>query len=161
MTLKTPSDLFSNYLCGFVDGEGCFSLSYRNLSRMAVGVEARPSFSIGQKQSKENYNLLKEIRDFFGGGSIRHDGKSCYKYETRSLDLITKKVIPFFETYKLRTTKRNDFIIFSSICSRMGQREHLKAEGLLRILEDSRAINTFGTRKNSIDSLVAKVKRLS
>ena len=159
-TLKTSSDFFSHYLCGFVDGEGCFSLSYRNLSRIGVGVEVRPSFSIGQKQSKENYNLLEQVRDFFGGGSIRRDGKGCYKYETRSLDLIINKIIPFFETYKLRTTKRKDFMIFSSICSRMGKKEHLKAVGLLGILEDSRAMNLSGTRKNSIDSLVAKVKKL-
>lgn len=154
------NDFFSYYLCGFVDGEGCFSISYRYLQRCRVGIESRPSFSIAQKKSVENYRLLESIRDFFGDGGIRDDKKGCYKYETRSLHCISKRIIPFFQKYKLQSAKQKDFVIFSSICSRMVNKEHLDPSGLLCILEDSRSLNTSGTRRNPLDSLIAKVEKL-
>ena len=148
---------FAYYLCGFADGEACFSVSYRRLSRLKVGIESRPSFSIAQKQNPENYRLLARIRDFLGGGAIRKDAKGCYKYETRSLEFICHKIIPFFERYKLLSRKQKDFIIFSTICSRMGRKEHLSFEGLLSILELSRSLNPSGTRVNPLDSLIHSV----
>lgn len=155
---KTNNNNFSYYLSGFVEGEGCFSISYRVLERIAVGVEAKPSFSIAQKKSKENYALLEQIRDFFGFGAIRDDRRGCYKYETRNLGLIIKHVIPFFERYRLQGSKNKDFIIFSSICSRMNHGKHLCFQGLLEILELSRALNPSGRRNNTIDLLLNKVR---
>ena len=162
LKLKHNKDLeiiFSNYLCGFVDGEGCFSVSYRRLSRLKVGIECRPSFSIGQKKSPENYRLLSQIRDFLGGGAIRDDGRGCYKYETRKLLFILHRIIPFFEKHKLLTLKQKDFKIFSTICSQIKEKKHLSFPGLLSILELSRGLNPSGTRKSSLDSLVKDVQR--
>ena len=148
---------FLHYLSGFVDGEGCFSISYRILPRLTVGIEVRPSFSLAQKKCPENAKLLEKIKNVLGGGAIRDDGRGCYKLETRSLPVLLKSVIPFFSTYPLRTQKARDFAIFSHICSRMASKQHLNREGLQAILIQSRALNASGTRRYSLDDLIALV----
>jgi hypothetical protein len=35
------------YVTGLVDGEGCFSVSFTLRKRLKIGIETRPSFSIG------------------------------------------------------------------------------------------------------------------
>ena len=146
---------FSYYLCGFADGEGCFSVSYRMSKKIRVGIEITPSFSLAQKKGAESHHLLSAIRDFLGGGGIRDDGRGCYKYETRNLDLICNKIIPFFSKYRLVSAKQNDFVIFSTICSRMSRKQHLSFKGLLSILESSRPLNPSNT---SLEFLIAKLR---
>lgn len=150
---------FLHYLSGFVDGEGCFTISYRILPRLTVGIEVRPSFSLAQKKCPENVKLLEKIKNVLGGGAIRDDGKGCYKLETRSLPILRESVIPFFCTYPLRTQKAKDFAIFFHICSRMANKQHLNLEGLRTILIQSRALNASGTRRYSLDDLIALVDR--
>lgn len=137
------------YVSGFVDGEGCFSISFRLLSRMKTGVEVRPSFSLAQKKSSLNYLLLKKIRDTFNVGAIRNDQRGCYKYETRSLTDIQRKIIPFFKKYPLYTEKSKDFILFVEICSRMEKGEHLTLNGLKEILSVSEKLNPSVTKRFS------------
>ena len=149
-----PRD-FCFYLSGFVDGEGCFSISFRSLPRLSVRIESRPSFSIAQKKCRENHALLEKIRDLFGGGGIRDDGRGCYKYESRSLECISKRVIPFFSQYPLHSQKRKDFLIFKYICSRMETKQHLHPAGLRSILERCQHLNTSGTRRNTLRDLIA------
>ena len=149
---------FLNYLSGFVDGEGCFSVSFRTLPRITVGIEVRPSFSLAQKKCVRNVRLLEKIKNVLGGGAIRDDGRGCYKLETCSLPVLLGSVIPFFSLYPLRTQKAGDFAIFSNICSRMERKEHLGLEGLKTILTQSRLLNASGTRRFSLDDLIKKVE---
>ena len=151
-------EAFCNHLSGFVDGEGCFSVSFSLRNRLSVGIECRPSFSLAQKISPKNLNYLQEIRDYFGEGAIRKGDDGCYKYETRKLDVLIKKIIPFFEHYPLQTTKQKDFIIFCKICSRMRTGQHLTPNGLLYILEECKQLNLSGRRKNSLKLLILKVR---
>ena len=86
---------FCSHLSGFVDGEGCFSLSFRKRSKLSLGIEVTPSFAIGQKKTKQNYLFLEKIREFFAGGAIRDDGRGCYKYESRSSPTCETRSSPF------------------------------------------------------------------
>ena len=149
---------FCRWISGFTDGEGCFSISFRFRNRNAIDIEAQPSFSIAQKISVNHYKLLSEIRDYFQTGSIRSD-KSCYKYETRNLKDILKVIIPFFERYPLKSDKKKDFEIFSEICSRMKNKQHLNHYGLINILELARSLNLSGKRRYSVDTLILFLKK--
>jgi len=51
-----------SYITGFVDGEGCFAVSFSRRAKFKLGIEVRPSFSISQ--NKRSLNVLGEIRDF-------------------------------------------------------------------------------------------------
>lgn len=155
-TVSEPKQ-FAAYVSGFVDGEGCFSVSFRKLGRTRVGLEVKPSFSIGQNRSAKNYELLSRIRDLFEGGSIRSDNKrkGFYKYETRSLSHLRKHVIPFFVTNPLHTQKSEDFKHFCKICSLMSGRQHCNYKGLLQILDIAGKMNVSGTRRYSLLELRA------
>ena len=133
LSWKDPAAL-AEYISGYTDGEGCFSVSIWRRPRLYVGWEARPSFSVCQKQGKGN--VLKLIRDYFGCGSIRPsstDGTD--HYETRSVHDLIAKIIPHFERYPMLSTKQQDFERFKEICGIVATGAHLRVSGLRQILQ--------------------------
>lgn len=152
MKLDNPS-----WVTGFADGEACFSVSFNRREKFSTGLEVRPSFSIGQKAS--SLEALKNVQNYFDCGSIRYSTRDgCYKYEVRCLDDITKKILPHFEKYPLKTQKQNDFEIFSNICKDMKQNKHLNPNGIKKILKDAYTMNPAGKRKYSYEDLIKFVK---
>lgn len=151
---------FCFYVSGFMDGEGCFSVSFRRLSKIVVGFETKVSFSVGQKQTKQNYELLDRIRILLKGGSIRDSKKdNCYKYETRKLEHIQNEIIPFFNKYPLYTSKSNDFELFSKICSLVAAKQHLNETGLLQIINLAEGMNPSGKRRTQLSEMRAQLKQ--
>ena len=145
---------FASYVTGFVDGEGCFSVSFNLRAKLRTGIEVRPSFSVSQ--NKRNYAVLREIRDFFDCGSVRFSKKDqTYKYEVRSIGDLEKNINPHFKKYPLRTTKKKDFEIFAKVCELVFQSKHLNKKHLSDIIEWSYKMNESGKRKYQ------KVKLLS
>ena len=86
----------SSYISGYVDGEGCFTVSFSPRSKLRVGWEVRPSFSVSQNADRAE--VLAAIREYFGCGWLR-PGRSdrTLKYEVRDLADLLTKVIPHFE----------------------------------------------------------------
>lgn len=156
---KRSEEYFNYYISGFVDGEGCFSVSFRIRSKVKIGIEVRPSFAIAQKKSVSNRYLLERIKSLFRCGAIRDDGRDCYKYETRALMSIVDNVIPFFRKYKLYTDKAQDFSHFSEICLLMAKGHNLEKEGLTRVLGLSKKMNSSGTRRYRIEELETLLER--
>lgn len=170
---RSPTE-WSHYLSGFIDGEGCFSVSFTLREKMKYGVEVRPSFSIGQSISKENYLLLEKVKSLLGCGAIKiSKGDRCYKYETRNLTDIRKSVIPFIEAYPLSSSKRNDFLLFAQICSLIAKKSHLTPEGIKKVIElafsmrpstrgrrpSTKGRNESGTRKTTQAKLLETVEK--
>jgi len=123
-----------NYITGFVDGEGNFSISISPRNFKDVKWEIRPSFSISQR--KRDRGILFKIKDYFGCGIIRPNRKdNTYKYEVRSLQDLKNIIIPHFKKYPLQTTKRIDFEIFSQVIQIMEEGKHLTKDGLKEIIE--------------------------
>lgn len=148
---------FSWYITGFVDGEGCFSLSFTQRSKMKMGIEVRPSFMIGQ--NKNSLELLQEIAEYFGCGSIRFSKfDQLYKYEVRSLDEIRKKIIPHFKKYPLKTSKQDDFDKFVEICDDIAACLHLNEEGLENIINKAYSMNKSGKRKYTHEQLLQMIR---
>ena len=128
----------SNWICGFVDGEGCFSVSIIKNKTTKSGIQIFPEFVV--TQGAKSLNVLEEIKKFFSCGNIfvnkRYDNHNefLYRYCVRSLTDLSSKIIPFFLEYNLKTYKRNDFIIFYKIISKMLKKEHLKNNGRNKII---------------------------
>ena len=81
------------YFAGFVDGEGCFTVSFSPRSKLLIGREVRPSFSVSQNADRSEVLLL--MQEHFGCGSIRPDrSDKTLKYEVRSLDDLVERIIP-------------------------------------------------------------------
>lgn len=137
---------FASYVSGFVDGEGCFSISFNLRAKLKTGIEVRPSFSIGQ--NKRSLKLLEKIREHFGCGSIRFsDRDQCYRYETRDISEIVRKIIPHFQKFPLQSEKAKDFELFRGICSMISSSKHLNPEHLGRIIHTAYQMNGSGKRK--------------
>lgn len=124
----------SNWVVGFVDGEGCFSISVFKNKTSKSGFQVMPEFVV--TQGAKSLNVLEEIKDFFGCGSIyvnrRYDNhkENIYRYCVRSLKDIEKIIIPFFKQNQLRTSKKDDFELFCKVMDLILERKHLTEEGL-------------------------------
>lgn len=103
------------YITGFTDGEGSFSISFNHRGKLRTGIEVRPSFAIAQNEASRA--VLEQVRDYFQCGNIRFSaGDRTYKYEVRSIEDLTRIIIPHFDKFPLQTAKRNDFKSFKIIC---------------------------------------------
>ena len=138
------------WLTRFVDGEGCFSISFSLRSKMKHGFEIRPSFSCAQRKDKDSLNkiVLDEIQNLFQAGFIRFSKKDqMWKYEVRQIDDICKKIIPYFETNVLRTSKKLDFEKFKRVCLIIKSNHHLSISGVKEIINLAFTMNVSGKRK--------------
>ena len=154
---KKMTSMESFYITGFVDGEGCFTVSFNKREKMKTGIEIRPSFSIGQ--NKRNLKVLELIRDYFGCGAIRFSKKDqCYKYEVRSIGDIRNKIIPHFKKYPLITSKNADFQIFADVCDMIAASKHLNKKYLEDIIEKAFQMNESGKRRYTKEQLLRIVR---
>ena len=56
-----------SYISGYVDGEGCFTVSISPRPTLRVGWEVRPSLSVSQNGDRGE--VLLAIQDYFGCGT--------------------------------------------------------------------------------------------
>ncbi len=136
----------SQYISGYVDGEGCFSVSFSKREKIKIGWEVKPSFCIGQNYDRRE--VLDLMQEFFGCGFMRRDyADKTLKYEIRSLESLVQKVIPQFKKFPLISAKQKDFLLFADICLRMNRGEHHTVEGFRKIVADAYKMNGSGKRK--------------
>lgn len=133
------------YLSGYVDGEGCFTVSISKRPEMNTGWELRPSFSVSQNLDRAG--VLYILEDYFKCGSIRPDrSDNTLKYEVRSLKYLTARIIPHFDKHPLLSEKQESFLAFRQVCMDMTQGKHLSAKTLCSMLNRATEINS-GKRK--------------
>ena len=147
-----------SYISGYVDGEGCFTVSISPRPTLRVGWEVRPSLSVSQNGDRDE--VLLDIQDYFDCGAIRPDrSDKTVKWEVRSLPLLIERVIPHFHRYPLRSGKSNDFELFASTCGAMARGRHLEPEGLIEIVRWAGAMNPSGTRRYTPEQILRSLLR--
>ena len=142
--------LAAEWVVGFVDGEGCFSIPiFRNRS-CRLGWQVQPEFAV--VQGERSSSVLIGLEDFFGCGRVtvnrRHDNhrQDMWRYSVRRLVELRENVVPFFEVNPLRTAKAGDFASFSEVLALMSEGAHLRMSGLTQI---ARIVETMNHRKPS------------
>ena len=139
------------WLLGFVDGEGCFSIG---LTRQ-VGGDGRVGYRTGWQvshsfdvvQGARSLDALEWLRDFFGVGAIyvnrRRDNhkEDLWHYVVRARSDLREVIIPFFERYPLRTSKRDDFTKFKRCIDLCAVGYHLTREGVAEIAAIMQTMN--------------------
>jgi hypothetical protein len=147
----------ASYISGFVDGEGCFCVSFQPSHRHKFGWEVRPSFSVSQ--NAERAGLLYIIQQRWDCGFIRPDrSDKTLKYEVRTVRDLVEKVIPHFRTYPLLSAKQQDVERFAQICESIHQGLHLTQAGFAMIVELAMAMNPSGKRKYSGAEILVSVR---
>ena len=134
-----PSVLNPMWVTGFTDAEGSFHASAYKKSINNKWV-VTPRFEI--TLNSVDFNILQEIKDFFGVGSIyTKNTQNVTSYiVTKKSDLINV-IIPHFIKFPLQTQKRVDFELWSKILVLMKNKEHLTPEGLLKVMSLKTALN--------------------
>ena len=125
------------WITGFVDGEGCFSISiFKNVTTKS-GVQIFPEFVV--TQGAKSLAALEGLQSFFKCGKIYENRRSdnhrenLYRYCVRSFKDLEDKIIPFFEKHPLKTAKKHDFLVFCEVMVLIKNKIHLSSEGLEKI----------------------------
>lgn len=120
------------WLVGFVDGEGNFYVNKKK-SSSKLGYQIILVFSIYQ-HSRDSL-LLKYFIDYLECGSVEIPSTRLHsaKFVIYKFSDITKKIIPFFQKYSLRTVKLFDFYDFIKVSDLMKEGSHLTIEGIEKI----------------------------
>lgn len=139
-----------NWIIGFTDGEGCFSVSFIRNKTTKNGWQIFPEFVI--TQGEKSLPALKLFQKYFKCGKIfvnkRYDNhnEDLYRFCIRSIKDLREKVVPFFARNKLRTMKRKDFEMFSGIVGMMSKKIHLSKSGAKKI---AKMVEKMNRRKKS------------
>ncbi len=125
-----------HYIVGFVDGEGCFCITFnKNGQRIP---EVRLIFEIELREDDEP--ILHEISRVIDCGNIYRLDYPRYnrwlphvKLKVSNFGDISQKVIPFFKKYPLQAKKRQQFEIFCQVAEMIQAKQHLTAKGVEQI----------------------------
>ncbi len=146
-----------NWIVGFVDGEGCFSVSVHRNSMMHRhrGWQLQPAFQIYQHQ--DHQEVLEAMIPAFGCGRIRPKGprSSVLTYSVEALRDLETAIVPFFEQHPL-VVKRDDFSSFAAIVRSMRKKEHLTGSGFEQLVRLAYGMNAKGKqRTRSMEEVLA------
>jgi len=147
------------WIIGFVDGEGCFSVGFIKQANKIEKNRLRRGYKIGYQvtcefavtQGKKSLGSLKELRNFFRVGRIyinrRKDNhkEPLYRFVVRNRKELTEVIVPFFQKFTLKTSKRKDFTKFVECLEMVKNNEHLQINGFIKI---AKITMTMNRRKN-------------
>ena len=107
------------WIVGFVDGEGCFSVSTFRNHTCTSGYQTLYEFVVTQGESSRS--TMEAIRNYFDCGYVyinrRHDNhrEHLLRYCVRKQGDLKSKIIPFFRQYPLQSAKKKQFERFCSL----------------------------------------------
>jgi hypothetical protein len=136
------------WVVGFVDGEGCFSVSIHanRLARPTSGWHVQPTFQVSQHI--DHIKTLEALTSFFGCGAVRLKGpnSAVAVYAVYSTLQLVNRILPFFEQYPLRV-KRDDFEKFAHIVREVRSRRHHDPETFEEIVRLAYTMNIRGKQR--------------
>ena len=122
-----------------------------------TGYQVSHEFAV--TQGARSIECLNELREFFGVGQVlinqRFDNHTehLYRFVVRRRTDLLETVIPFFEQYPLRSSKRDDFSKFARCVRMVASGQHLMHEGLIEIAQITETMNRRKSRTELIGIL--------
>ena len=136
------------FITGLCDGESCFYVGIQRNNKSKLGWTVELIFTIALHNKDKG--VLEQINNYFGVGYITQHGKDTLQYRVKSIKDL-KFIIEHFENYPLITKKLSDFILFKLVFDLVITKEHLKIEGLNKIVDIRATLNT-GINENLKES---------
>jgi hypothetical protein len=136
---------FAEWIAGFTDGEGCFSIAVVRNAGCRLGWQVQHEFSITQAES--SVDVLERVRSHMGCGRIVRNRRiddhrePLTRYSVKRRDDLVSRIIPFFEAHPLLTAKRYDFELFRQAMDIVLQGRHLEEDGLREIASLTERMN--------------------
>ena len=133
------------WIVGFVDGEGCFSISVVRNPGCRLGWQVQHEFSVTQAATSRP--ALELLIQELGCGRVienqRHDNHrvNLLRFSVKRRADLVDSVVPFFEEHPLVTAKRSDFERFASVLRTMQVGAHLTDDGLRWIARETEHMN--------------------
>ena len=145
---RPRGSLTPDYVVGFIDGEGCFSISVRPHPSIARPRRWLISPAFQAYQHRDSVDVLHQLSEFFGCGSITSKGPNSkvMTYSVHSKRDLVSVIIPFFEKHRL-LVKRDDFAKFSEAVRLMTRKAHRTPDGLQKIIELAFSMNQRGKQR--------------
>ena len=155
-TAQSELVLDPKWVVGFVDGEGCFSVSiHRHPGVRSFGWQINPVFQVSQHRDARR--VLQALMPFFGCGRVRSkgEGSSVMIFAIdRRRDLVDR-LVPFFMHHP-PVVKANDFKLFSEIIRHLDSGEHFTTGGFEHVVRLAFAMNANGKqRSKSLETVLA------
>ena len=132
-------NLETQWIVGFVDGEGCFHVAINRHPEIATGFQVLPEFTVVQHQ--RDIKVLQALKKHFGCGVVRVNHGDRMAYRVRAMDHLVERIVPFFMAHTLKTRKNIDFLKFRDVVLLMQQGIHLTPEGVERIRRVAAGMN--------------------
>ena len=138
-----------SWIVGFVDGEGCFSVSLHKNERYATrsfGWQINPTFHLYQHEGHRD--ILEAVRQHFGVGRIasKGPGSSVLTYSVQRRSDVAQVIVPFFEQHQL-LVKARDFEAFAEVVAGLSRGEHFTRVGFERLVRLAYSMNEHGKQR--------------
>ncbi len=133
--------LETQWIVGFVDGEGCFHVGISRHEDMRLGVQVLPEFTVVQHE--RDVNILYALKRHFGCGVVRRNNGDRMAWRVRDRQQLLERIVPFFMKHSLKTKKKVDFLKFRKVLLLMEKGEHLTPEGLEKIQAIAASMNRY------------------
>ncbi len=149
------------FLAGFIEGEGALSVSIKEQPTARFGYYVDPEFFLYQHESGRK--ILELAQALFRHGRIfpKSGSPKVLVYSIGHQRVLTEEVVPFFERYVLPLScKRQTFERFREILAMLNRKEHLTADGMIRVVEKAYTMNPFSKGRQRSRSLAEVRERI-
>lgn len=142
-----------NYVSGFIDGEGSFSVSIGEHKTLKRGLEVRPEFEIELRA--DDREILERIVVTIGAGKIydcSYDRYGWYphvKYKITNRKDMMAFLFPFLDKNPLQAKKAKSYKLFKQIVLMTSHKEHLTDIGFGKIVKLRQQLRDLGKKSKT------------
>ena len=154
--------LHPQYVIGFIDGEGSFSVSINKHQTLKSGIEVKAEFEIELRA--DDREIIERIMTTIGCGIIYDCSYERYgwfphvKYKITSTKDLETYLFPFLDRYPLQAKKRRIYELFRAIVLMMRRKEHLAPAGCEKIQHLRNEMRKLGKKHNFNSSFNASLE---
>src|SRR3990167_11547665 len=142
--------LHPQYVIGFIDGEGSFSVSINKHQTLKNGIEVKAEFEIELRA--DDREILERIMETIGSGIIydcsyeRYGWYPHVKYKITSTREMEEILFPFLDSNPLQAKKAKSYVLFKEIVLSYRRKEHLTDAGFNKILKTRDQLRALGKK---------------
>jgi hypothetical protein len=136
------------WVTGFTDAEGNFSINYAKKSNKITA-----SFKVTQMGHSKK--VLTDMLDFFGCGYVYVDNAKFdgYKFTISKYEDLLKVVIPHFDKYELKGSKRLDFLDFKKAILLFEKSRFSNMDAILALKQGMNTKRSYEDRWNHFNNI--------